>query len=567
MAKFPVCFRPTLHSIFPMTKTSVAFCVREENSNIVSTRPPSVKFLPGPTLKGHVGDRVKIRVVNNLPTETTSIHWHGIKQKGTPWMDGVPGVTQCPILPGESFVYDFVLDAPGTLWWHSHSGMQKSSLFGMIIITGDEAIVEQHHNPDIELLLSDWYHASSAEQEAGLRQRLPNPFRWVGDAQTLTIAGRGQFNCSETEKKCDPAHPDAGPTIIDVKENSRYRLRLVGASALSNQNFGIDAHSMRVVEAETTPLRPFWTRYLDIGASNSFSALLYTMTRAELDRKAPGHNGLFWIQTNVRHRSSGARGLAVLRYPFAGNATVPTRPPPEDWPARDDVAWSIWTANKIRSLRRVKVPPADRRIVLLGTQNRHEDGSLVWAMNNISHVGQRTPIIQAVKFGVAADEKARWVEQQTIPTPFDYNQTLGDAGLSIMARKAPHVIRLRRGEVVEVVLQNTRALGGAPEIHPWHLHLHNFWTVGRGWEFSTWSEKDVANYDLTTAPSMNTAILHPQSWVAFRFVADNAGPALFHCHILAHLQMGMGLVFQIGDAADIPAPPVGMPRCGAAARY
>ncbi len=53
---------------------------------------------------------------------------------------------------------------------------------------------------------------------------------------------------------------------------------------------------------------------------------------------------------------------------------------------------------------------------------------------------------------------------------------------------------------------------------------------------------------------------------AIRFAADNPGPAFFHCHILAHLEMGMGLVFQIGDAGDLPAPPPGMPRCGAAVR-
>lgn len=43
---------------------------------------------PGPTLRGNVGDRALINVINLLPTETTSIHWHGIKQTGTPWSDG-----------------------------------------------------------------------------------------------------------------------------------------------------------------------------------------------------------------------------------------------------------------------------------------------------------------------------------------------------------------------------------------------------------------------------------------------------------------------------------------------
>ncbi len=65
----------------------------------------------------------------------------------------------------------------------------------MIIITGDEHVVEQYNAPDIEHLLSDRYHASAVTQITGLRQKEPDNFRWVGDAQTLTIAGRGVFNC------------------------------------------------------------------------------------------------------------------------------------------------------------------------------------------------------------------------------------------------------------------------------------------------------------------------------------------------------------------------------------
>eukprot|EP00171_Calliarthron_tuberculosum_P011657 IDg11657t1 len=109
--------------------------------------------MPGPTLRATVGDHVRITVVNRMPSESTSIHWHGIKQIGTPWSDGVPGITQCAIAPGDSFTYEFMLDAPGTLWWHSHSALQKGSLYGLIIINGDENYVPRVSR-DIELLLS-----------------------------------------------------------------------------------------------------------------------------------------------------------------------------------------------------------------------------------------------------------------------------------------------------------------------------------------------------------------------------------------------------------------------------
>jgi len=55
-------------------------------------------------------------------TESTSIHWHGHHQRGTPYMDGVPYITQCPIPPKSSFRYHYTADTPGTHFWHSHSG-------------------------------------------------------------------------------------------------------------------------------------------------------------------------------------------------------------------------------------------------------------------------------------------------------------------------------------------------------------------------------------------------------------------------------------------------------------
>ncbi|KAI8536195.1 hypothetical protein RHMOL_Rhmol10G0237000 [Rhododendron molle] len=65
---------------------------------------------PGPTIKARVNDTVVVELKNSLLTENVVIHWHGIRQKGTPWFDGTAGVTQCPIVPGDTFVYKFVVD-------------------------------------------------------------------------------------------------------------------------------------------------------------------------------------------------------------------------------------------------------------------------------------------------------------------------------------------------------------------------------------------------------------------------------------------------------------------------
>jgi FtsP/CotA-like multicopper oxidase with cupredoxin domain len=82
---------------------------------------------PGPAIEANWGDTIQVIVRNNItgPKEGTSMHWHGLLQKDKPWMDGVPGVHQCPIAPGSTFTYSFKADLYGTSWYHSHYSAQS----------------------------------------------------------------------------------------------------------------------------------------------------------------------------------------------------------------------------------------------------------------------------------------------------------------------------------------------------------------------------------------------------------------------------------------------------------
>ena len=92
-------------------------------------------LLPGPTLIVDEGSTVIAYVNNNLTQEATSIHWHGMRQYNTPWMDGAAGITQCPIKPSSNFQYTFIAEPSGTFWYHSHMGMQRADgCFGALII-------------------------------------------------------------------------------------------------------------------------------------------------------------------------------------------------------------------------------------------------------------------------------------------------------------------------------------------------------------------------------------------------------------------------------------------------
>ena len=93
--------------------------------------------IPGPTIEANWGDTIQVRVTNNIDNEGTTIHWHGLLQRETPWFDGVPSVQQCPIAPGSSFTYTFQATVYGTSWYHSHySAQYADGLAGPIVIHG-----------------------------------------------------------------------------------------------------------------------------------------------------------------------------------------------------------------------------------------------------------------------------------------------------------------------------------------------------------------------------------------------------------------------------------------------
>ena len=101
-------------------------------------------LIPGPTLIVYEGQKVIIHVHNNLTTEGISIHWHGMHQRGTPWMDGVGLVTQCPIGPSSSFSYEYTASPSGTFWYHSHSGAQRTDgIYGALVVQENETRLDQ----------------------------------------------------------------------------------------------------------------------------------------------------------------------------------------------------------------------------------------------------------------------------------------------------------------------------------------------------------------------------------------------------------------------------------------
>lgn len=95
-------------------------------------------MVPGPVIRIKLGETLQLKLTNNLPQATT-IHWHGVRVPNA--MDGVPGVTQPPVQPGESFTYQFTPKDAGTFWFHPHvkaAEQIERGLHGVLIVEDAE---------------------------------------------------------------------------------------------------------------------------------------------------------------------------------------------------------------------------------------------------------------------------------------------------------------------------------------------------------------------------------------------------------------------------------------------
>lgn len=135
-------------------------------------------------------DFVVVDLLNDMDGYSTSIHWHGNLQKSTPYMDGVPFLTQCPIPFGTTFRYSFVATEVGTHFYHSHSGFQKlNGLHGNLVVRGPKN--EDPHKDlfdfdlaEHEIILVDWMHDYAEMHVPGLSHTLTT-------FENVLINGRG----------------------------------------------------------------------------------------------------------------------------------------------------------------------------------------------------------------------------------------------------------------------------------------------------------------------------------------------------------------------------------------
>lgn len=217
------------------------------NSDVTITAWTYNGSVPGPQLRVKEGDKVKINLKNEL-SEPTSIHWHGIPVPNE--MDGIPGVTQNAVQPGETFTYEFTAMVPGTYMYHTHQdavNQMDKGLYGSIVIEPKEKTYDR----DFTLLLDEWMSnqaasASMSEETAGM------------DHSNMSGMNHGSSSEEEEHGSESMGHDMSGYDIftmngksgdaiepLTVKEGETVRLRLVNVGYLSH-NIHLHGHAFKV---------------------------------------------------------------------------------------------------------------------------------------------------------------------------------------------------------------------------------------------------------------------------------------------------------------------------------
>nr|MBA2682150.1 multicopper oxidase family protein [Ktedonobacteraceae bacterium] len=132
---------------------------------------------PGPTLRVRQGDLVVVHLINHLSVGVT-IHWHGVAVPNS--ADGVAGVTQDVLKPGQAYTYRFVAKDPGTYWYHSHQESFEQTgngLYGMLIIEPARPVV--HDDIDANFALHTWGGMLVFNTSTGAQSINARPGQWV----------------------------------------------------------------------------------------------------------------------------------------------------------------------------------------------------------------------------------------------------------------------------------------------------------------------------------------------------------------------------------------------------
>ncbi|XP_061374195.1 laccase-4-like [Gastrolobium bilobum] len=528
--------------------------VLKNTTRLCSSKPivtVNGKF-PGPILYAREDDTVLVKV-RNLVKLNVTIHWHGVRQLRNGWADGPAYITQCPIQPGHTYVYNFTITGQrGTLLWHAHVNWLRSTVHGALVILPKHGVPYPFPKPDHELvvILGEWW---KSDTEAVINEALnsglaPN----VSDAHTINgLPGTVSVdNCSTQDVY-----------KLSVESGKTYLLRIINAALNEELFFKIAGHKFTVVEVDASYVKPFKTDTIVIAPGQTTNALLTA------DKKSGKYLVLASPFMDAPVAVDNLTATATLHYTgtLASTPTVLTTPPLKN---ATQVANNFTTS--LKSLNS-KIYPANVPLTLdhslfftvgLGINPcpsciAGNGSKVVASVNNVTFVMPTIALLQAQYFNIKGVFTTDFPANP--PQVFNYS---GNPPANLQTTNGTKLYRLSFNSTVQIVLQDTGFI--SPESHPVHLHGFNFFAVGTG--IGNYNpKKDPNNFNLVDPVERNTIGVPTGGWTAIRFRADNPGVWFLHCHFEVHTTWGLKMAFLVdngkGPKESVIPPPKDLPKC------
>lgn len=423
----------------------------------------------------NAGERLHLTLSNSCG-EPTLIHWHGLTPPNA--QDGVPGVTQALLQPGERYDYDFPVALPGTNWMHSHFGLQEQRLMAAPLIVRDPAEAGLDEQ-EIVILLHDFTFREPDEILAGLRKGMSHDHQSAASPEAMDHAAMDHAAMGHDMSQMampdmsgtDPgAMPMGGmdlndvaydaflandrtlddPQVVRVEKGQRLRLRIINGAAGTNFMIDLGALGGTLSDVDGRPIRPV--------AGSRFP--LAIAQRADLRVSLPAGAGA-WPILFQREGDTALTGIVV--------------------------------ATKDGAVAKI----ADQAAAPIGAIDR------------------LLPMIYAAAQPLAARPADRRLTVALTGSMMTYRWGIGDPS------SAEPFVGVEAGERVELELVNRTEMS-----HPMHLHGHHFQVV-------------ALNGKPVSGAVRDTELVPVGGRVTIAFDAGNPGRWMFHCHNLYHMASGM----------------------------
>ena len=239
---------------------------------IVHGKPSTIYRLKQPDgtlgITATKGQMFDVMLVNKTD-QPASIHWHGIILPNS--QDGVPYVTQPPIMPGGKYHYKFKLVQSGTYWMHSHYRLEAQKMMAAPLIIKDPA--EKPADQEVVIMLEDFtfknpeliykglrcksFMKTGMQSDSAQMPNMPNMKMDMGNNKSMSMPmPKMDLNDVTYDAFLANEHTLSDPQIVKVKANTTVRLRIINASASTNYYINTGKLDATVIAVDGANIKP-----------------------------------------------------------------------------------------------------------------------------------------------------------------------------------------------------------------------------------------------------------------------------------------------------------------------